>query len=186
MTRLLIFILRQEGKLQELFDWNTVEDLGDLLLTPTFTNAHTHLCMVGFRGIGGQSLQGNVVENLYFHLESHMEPKDVQAFCRIGALEALMSGTGFCWDHYYHALHNAQAFIDVGLCGGIAPTLQDISVQGKPCWTKPGNIHLIYTEIQNTSKRNRSCLRSPCDRYCIRFTLETHFGNGLGLTNTHT
>ena len=38
------------GKLQEIFDWNTVEDLGELLLTPTFTNAHTHLCMVGFRG----------------------------------------------------------------------------------------------------------------------------------------
>ena len=119
------------GKLQEIFDWNTVEDLEDHLITPTFTNSHTHLCMVGFRGVGGlQSLQGNVVENLYFHLESHMEPGDVQAFCRIGALEALMSGTGFCWDHYYHALHNAQALIDVGICGGIAPTLQDLSGPG--------------------------------------------------------
>ena len=120
------------GKLQEVHNWNEVEDLGDRLLTPTFTNSHTHLCMVGFRGIGGlQSLQENVVENLYFHLESHMEASDVEAFCRIGALEAIMSGTGFCWDHYYHALHNAQAFIDVGLSGAIAPTLQDISGPGK-------------------------------------------------------
>ena len=54
--------------------------------------------MLAFRGIGGlASLEGNVVKDLYFRLEQNLEPEDVRAFTRLGAVEALMSGTGFVW-----------------------------------------------------------------------------------------
>ena len=82
-----------------------VEDLGSALITLTFVNAHTHLCMLAFRGIGGlASLEGNVVKDLYFRLEQNLEPEDVHAFTRLGAVEALMSepdlfGTLLFWGH---------------------------------------------------------------------------------------
>ena len=64
-------------------NWNEVEDLG----IDSSPNIHQlpYTPMYGWISwIGGlQSLQENVVENLYFHLESHMEASDVEAFCRI-------------------------------------------------------------------------------------------------------
>ncbi len=119
------------GQLQGAHEWDDVEDLGNTLLTPAFVNAHTHLCMVGFRGIGGlASKKGNVVEDLYFRLENQLEEKDVLAFSRIGAIEALLMGTGFCWDHYYYASAVAQALQEVGIAAAIGPTLQDLSGPG--------------------------------------------------------
>jgi hypothetical protein len=51
--------------------------------------------MSAFRGIGGvAALSGNVVEDLFFHIESLVQPSDIRAFTRMGAYEALLSGTG--------------------------------------------------------------------------------------------
>lgn len=109
-----------------------VEDLGNALVTPAFVNAHTHLCMLAFRGIGGlASLEGNVVKDLYFQLERNLEPEDVRAFTRLGATEALLSGTGFVWEHYYFGDMLVEALQDVGLNGAVASTLQDIDGPGK-------------------------------------------------------
>ena len=108
-----------------------VEDLGDSIVSPAFVNAHTHLCMVAFRGVGGlDSLKGNVVEDLYFRLEKEITAEDVCALSRIGAIEALCSGVGLVWDHYYHGPAIERALTDVGLCGAIATTLQDIAGPG--------------------------------------------------------
>ena len=54
------------------------EVLRNRLLAPAFVNAHTHLAMSAYRGIGGMaSLRNNVVEDLYFVLESGLQPGDV-------------------------------------------------------------------------------------------------------------
>jgi cytosine/adenosine deaminase-related metal-dependent hydrolase len=51
--------------------------------------------MSAFRGIGGvAALSGNVVEDLFFQIESLVQPGDIRAFTRMGAYEALLSGTG--------------------------------------------------------------------------------------------
>ena len=108
------------------------EDLGNALVTPTFVNSHTHLSMLAFRGIGGQAaLKGNVVKELYFALEQNLIPEDVRAFTRLGAVEALMMGTGFVWEHYYYGDMLVEALQDVGLGGAVASTLQDIDGPGK-------------------------------------------------------
>lgn len=109
-----------------------IEDLQSALVTPAFVNAHTHLCMLAFRGIGGQAaLEGNIVKDLYFKLERNLEPEDVRAFTRLGAVEALMMGTGFVWEHYYFGDMLVEALQDTGLGGAVASTLQDIDGPGK-------------------------------------------------------
>ncbi len=106
-------------------------DLGDRLLAPALTNTHTHLCLSALRGlIGLSALQGNVVEDIYFAVERLMTAEDVRALSRVGAYECLLSGTGAVWEHYYHGLSIAQTLAEVGLCGAVAPTLQDLGGPG--------------------------------------------------------
>ncbi len=106
--------------------------LGRRILAPAFVDAHTHLAMAVFRGVGLSSLAGNVVEDLYFHVETRYEPGDIEAFARLGALEVLRAGTAVVWDHYYAAPEVVSAFRDVGLSAVIAPTLQDLDGPGVP------------------------------------------------------
>ncbi|MFN3197520.1 MAG: amidohydrolase family protein [Bradymonadia bacterium] len=107
-------------------DGVTVLDVGDKLITPTWVNSHTHLAMTAFRGIGGLAARtGNVVEALFYQLEKSLQPGDVRAFARLGAYDALCTGTGAVWDHYYFGDEVAEAMLDVGLTGVVAPTFQD-------------------------------------------------------------
>lgn len=101
-------------------------DFSDHVLCPAFVNAHTHLAMCAFRGIGGLAAQkGNVVEDLFYKLEQNLSADDVKAFTRMGAFESVLCGTGVVWDHYYYGQAVADALVEVGLCGVVAPTLQD-------------------------------------------------------------
>lgn len=112
-----------------------VLDLGDKLIAPAWVNAHTHLAMQPLRALGGDDARGgNVVEDLWFRIESALQPGDVRAFARIGALECLVAGTGAVFDHYYQADELARALTDVGLEGMVAPTLQDCSGPGAHAW----------------------------------------------------
>ncbi len=110
-------------------------DLGDHLVAPAWVNAHTHLPMSSLRSIGGaQAREGNVVEDLWFAIEAQLVPADVRAFARMGALECLLSGTGAVFEHYYFADAVVEALLDVGLCGVVAPTLQDRGGPGAAAW----------------------------------------------------
>lgn len=109
------------------------ESLGGRLLAPAFVNAHTHLAMSAYRGIGDMAvLRGNVVEDLYFRIERELQPGDVRAFARVAALECLLAGTATVWDHYYAGRELADACREVGLCAVVAPTLQDLEGPGVP------------------------------------------------------
>lgn len=123
---------RQE--LQQQPDHGLIQDLGRHILGPSFINGHTHLAMSSLRGLGQEALRGNVVEDLYYTLESHLEPEDVRAFVRMGAYENLLCGITAVWDHYYHAQEIALALEDVGLCGVVAPTVQDLNGPGAKHW----------------------------------------------------
>ena len=103
----------------------------DTLLFPALVNAHTHLAMGALRGItDGDAFTGNVVEDLFFRIETALTREDVRAFARMGCWEALLAGTGSVWEHYYFADAIAEAFLDTGMTGTIAPTLQDVSGPG--------------------------------------------------------
>lgn len=125
----------EAGKITEVLEGeppdHVDEDLGTHLVAPAFINAHTHLSMGGFRGlIGNDALRGNVVEDLFYKLETAISAQDVRAFTRLGALESLRHGVARVWDHYYFAESIAAGMHDVGLRGVIAPTLQDLNGPG--------------------------------------------------------
>lgn len=106
-------------------------DFGSRLLAPSFVNAHTHLPMSFFRGFTvNESTRKNMIEDLFFHVESRLTEDDVLAFARMGAYECLANGVGFVWDHYYFGKAVAQGMREVGLAGVVAPTLQDLSGPG--------------------------------------------------------
>ncbi|MCO4761901.1 MAG: amidohydrolase family protein [Myxococcales bacterium] len=106
-------------------------DISGRLLTPAFVNAHTHLSMASFRGMGGAAImRNNVIEDLYFTVETKVEDADVRAFARMGAYESLRAGVGVVWEHYYGGTELAGAFEDTGLAGFVAPTLQDLDGPG--------------------------------------------------------
>jgi 5-methylthioadenosine/S-adenosylhomocysteine deaminase len=102
-------------------------DFGDRLITPAFVNAHTHLALAFLRGVEASGARRNLVEDLYFAFESRLTPEDIRAFSRMGAYESLLSGVGLVWDHYYGGSAVADALLDTGLCGVVAPTVQDLA-----------------------------------------------------------
>lgn len=102
-------------------------DFGERLVTPAFVNAHTHLALAFLRGVEVSSASRNLVEDLYFAFESRLTPEDIRAFSRMGAYESLLSGVGLVWDHYYGGAAVADALLDTGLCGVVAPTVQDVA-----------------------------------------------------------
>lgn len=106
------------------------------LLTPAFINSHTHIAMNLFRGLkaSSTSTKGNMIEDLFYHVESKLSYNDVLAFSRMGAYENLFNGVGLVWDHYYYGQAIANALSDVGLTGVVAPTLQDLLGPGKERW----------------------------------------------------
>jgi 5-methylthioadenosine/S-adenosylhomocysteine deaminase len=106
-------------------------DFGERLISPAFVNAHTHLALAFLRGYGTGPARHNLVEELYFALEAKLAPEDIRAFARLGAYESLLHGVGFVWDHYYGGTAVADALLDTGLCGVVAPTLQDLAGPGR-------------------------------------------------------
>ena len=108
-----------------------VVDLGDRLLSPAFINGHTHVVLGFLRGATRAAADGNVVEDLFFRLESRLTPGDSAAFARMGAYECLLHGQALVWDHYYHSEAVADAAAEVGLSVVMAPTLQDLGGPGR-------------------------------------------------------
>lgn len=110
----------------------SLRDFGaDALLSPAFVDAHVHVPMLYFRGLGSAfANRGNLVEDLFYAVESRLQPGDVRAFARMGAYELLRAGTATVWDHYYSGVEVAHGLRDAGITGVVAPTLQDVAGPG--------------------------------------------------------
>lgn len=114
----------------EVSDGAPLLELPHHLLAPAFVNAHTHVALHALRGLVGSAASGNVVEDLFYRVESSMTAADVRAFARMGAWESLLSGVGLVWDHYFFGEALADGIADTGLAAVVAPTLQDVSGPG--------------------------------------------------------
>jgi len=137
-------------------------DLGERLVTPAFVNAHTHLALSFMRGralapsAASKSARQNLVEDLFFRYEQRLTPAAIRAFTRMGAYESLLAGVGFVWDHYYGGRAVADALLDTGLSGAVAPTLQDLAGPGMR--DSDAQLEATLEIAQDASLRDRGVL----------------------------
>lgn len=118
-------------------------DVGSSPIVPSFVNAHTHLALAPLRGIAApRNTVGDVVVDVFFQMEQHLTAEDVRVFTKMGAYESMFAGVGEVWDHYYFGLSVADALLEVGLPGVVAPTLQDELGPGRHSW----ETQLVATE----------------------------------------
>lgn len=82
---------------------------------PGFYNLHTHLAMVGFRGLAADADRS--IHETFFMLSSEMSPETVYRLAVAGALEAVKSGIVLVADMSFRAESVAEALESVGVRG---------------------------------------------------------------------
>jgi len=96
-------------------DARTVIDGTDLLVMPGLVNLHTHLAMTLLRGVAENvDLQG-FLERVWAEEARLMDATGVYTGTRLGALEALLSGTTTALDMYFHPADAHRGAVEVGL-----------------------------------------------------------------------
>ena len=94
---------------------HTVIDGRGMVIMPGMVNLHTHLPMTLLRGVAENvDLQG-FLERVWAEEARVMDPQGVYAGARLGALEALLSGTTTALDMYFHPADAHRAAVEVGL-----------------------------------------------------------------------
>lgn len=92
-----------------------VIDAQDHLVMPGLVNLHTHLPMTLLRGIAEDvDLQG-FLERVWAEEARVMDQQGVRIGARLGALEALLSGTTTALDMYFHPVQAHEGAVEVGL-----------------------------------------------------------------------
>ena len=96
-------------------DARTAIDGTNLLVMPGLVNLHTHLAMTLLRGIAENvDLQG-FLERVWAEEARLMDATGVYTGTRLGALEALLSGTTTALDMYFHPADAHRGAVEVGL-----------------------------------------------------------------------
>ena len=91
------------------------------VVLPGFINAHTHLSMSLQKGITLAVPDG--LYRVMWPVEKSLTPEDCYLGALAGAGEALKGGTTTAVDHYFHAEHNAKAFVELGIRSVIGHTI---------------------------------------------------------------
>lgn len=105
-----------------------------------FFNAHSHIPMTFFRGIGeGLPLQRWLVEKI-FPLEAQLEPEDIYWASKLGIAEMFATGTVSFSDMYMNMDQVAKACLETGILANLSVGMT--SDQGKPV-----EEHRSYSEI---------------------------------------
>ncbi|MCY4072870.1 MAG: amidohydrolase [Chloroflexi bacterium] len=87
----------------------TVLDADGQLAMPGFINAHAHVPMVLWRGMGEDVNLESWFNDYIWHLESNLEPEDVFWGMQLGLLEMIEAGITAVSDHYWHMDYAARA-----------------------------------------------------------------------------
>lgn len=94
---------------------HSIIDATGCLVMPGLVNLHTHLPMTLLRGIAEDvDLQG-FLERVWAEEARIMDADGVYAGARLGAMEALLSGTTTALDMYFHPEAGHRAAVEVGL-----------------------------------------------------------------------
>jgi 5-methylthioadenosine/S-adenosylhomocysteine deaminase len=105
-------------------------DASKYLIAPGLINAHTHVAMSFFRGLGHAQpradAESSMIESLIFPAEKSLTPQLVEDLSYSYALGALRSGTTCVGDHYYFSGSVARALEALGMRGMLGECAADL------------------------------------------------------------
>ncbi|WP_457753487.1 amidohydrolase [Thermococcus sp.] len=98
----------------------------DYLLIPGLINAHTHVAMTKFRGIGDDLPLDKWLNEVIWPMEKEWSKEEIHKWALIGIAEAIANGSTVINDHYFFADEIAKAAQKLGIRAFIGQTMMDL------------------------------------------------------------
>ncbi len=118
-------------------------ELGDVIISPGFTNAHSHVALNSVKGLGYGN--ASALYDVMWGIEPALDEEIVYKLSLLGMMDAISSGTTTINDHYFFAESVARACETIGIRGFIGHT---IMTEYGP-WTGEEQITLAKSFNQN-------------------------------------
>jgi 5-methylthioadenosine/S-adenosylhomocysteine deaminase len=129
------------------YSGKAVVDATHCILMPGLVNLHTHTPMTLLRGIAENvDLQG-FLERVWAEEARIMGPQGTYLGARLGALEALLSGTTTALDMYFHPEAAHRGAVEVGLRHAIGPVFFDFPGPDALEWSQRMELARQWPEI---------------------------------------
>ena len=96
-------------------------ELGEVIISPGFTNAHSHVALNSVKGLGYGS--ASALYDVMWGIEPALEDDLVYKLSLLGMMDAISSGTTSINDHYFFADSVAKACETIGMRGFIGHTI---------------------------------------------------------------
>lgn len=96
------------------------------LVIPGLINAHTHVAMARFRGLGEDMPTEEWLEKIIWPMEKGWTASEIREWAKIGIMEALMNGSTTINDHYFFADEIAREAEKMGIRAFIGQTVMDL------------------------------------------------------------
>jgi 5-methylthioadenosine/S-adenosylhomocysteine deaminase len=111
-------------------------DASSFIMIPGLFNAHTHVAMGFFRGLG--HCKENMIETVLFPAEKSLSPDILQPLSYSYIYDGLRAGVTSFVDHYYFSFGVARAFETFGVRGWIGETVADLggAFPGRESWNR--------------------------------------------------
>lgn len=95
------------------------------LVIPGLVNAHTHVAMARFRGLGEDLSTERWLNEVIWPMEREWKPEEIRRWALLGMAEALANGSTTINDHYFFADEIAKAAEELGIRAFIGQTVMD-------------------------------------------------------------
>lgn len=113
-------------KKEELGEYGVDEVFEGDLIIPGLVNAHTHVAMAKFRGLGEGLSTAEWLERVIWPMEMEWKEDEVERWALLGMAEALSNGSTTINDHYFFAQGIARAAKRLGIRAFIGQTVMDV------------------------------------------------------------
>ena len=113
------------NKLRE-YDIDEIYGGKGFLIVPGFINAHTHVAMAKFRGIGEDMPTETWLKDVIWPAELEWTREEIRRWALLGMAEALSNGSTVINDHYFFADEIAKTARELGIRAFIGQTVMDL------------------------------------------------------------
>ncbi|ASJ12806.1 amidohydrolase family protein [Thermococcus thioreducens] len=96
------------------------------IILPGLVNAHTHVAMAKFRGLGEDVPIEQWLNDVIWPAELEWTPEEIRRWALLGMAEALANGSTAINDHYFFADEIGEAARELGIRAFIGQTMMDL------------------------------------------------------------